>query len=206
MDKDGIEVLFWDFDGVIIDSNKVREKGFVEVLKKFPDKEVEQLLIFHRANGGLSRYVKFRYFFEQVKGEVIVDEEIRVYADEFSTIMKGLLTNRNLLIQETLKFIKDNYTKYRMYLVSGSDQNELKFLCRELGIAHYFKTIHGSPTPKTELLNSLLNSNGFDKEKCVMIGDSQNDYEAAFSNGIHFLAYNNPVLEKYNTFAFSFAK
>ena len=63
-----IRVIFWDFDGVILNSNKVRDKGFETVLSGFPKEEVDKLLKFHRQNGGLSRYVKFRYFFEEIKG------------------------------------------------------------------------------------------------------------------------------------------
>lgn len=60
---DSIEIIFWDFDGVIMDSMKVRDEGFKIVLKDYPSDQVEKLMEFHRNNGGLSRYVKFRYFF-----------------------------------------------------------------------------------------------------------------------------------------------
>lgn len=205
MDKSGIEVLFWDFDGVVIDSNKVRERGFIEVLSAFKKQEVDQLLTFHYANGGLSRYVKFRYFFEVIKKENISEDKILEYAGAFSAIMKKLLTDRGLLIEKTLQYIDRNYKKYKMFLVSGSDQEELRFLCRELGIAHYFKSILGSPTPKTEIVSHLINLNQFSKDKCIMIGDSKNDYDAAHANGIHFVAYNNPQIEMYTNFDFSFS-
>ena len=32
----GIETIFWDFDGVIMDSMKVRDEGFEIVLKDYP--------------------------------------------------------------------------------------------------------------------------------------------------------------------------
>lgn len=61
MDK--LIVIFWDFDGVLMDPNSVRDIGFEQVLAKFPNTQVKQLFAFHRANGELSRYVKFRHFF-----------------------------------------------------------------------------------------------------------------------------------------------
>jgi hypothetical protein len=188
------KVIFWDFDGVLLDSNSIRDIGFQKVLKDFPKKEVEDLLSFHRENGGLSRYVKFRYFFENIRREKISDYDILKLSDSFSIIMRELLLNRELLIQQTLDFVKLYYGKIEMYIVSGSDQNELRFLCDELLMSIYFKGIYGSPTPKNELVSNILNHNNFELGQCILIGDSINDYEAAKHNKIHFLSFNNPSL------------
>ncbi len=82
-----IETIFWDFDGVILNSNPVRDIGFKEVLKQYPVNEVNMLLDYHQENGGLSRYVKFRYFFEKIRRENIDEEQILVLANNFSGII-----------------------------------------------------------------------------------------------------------------------
>jgi phosphoglycolate phosphatase-like HAD superfamily hydrolase len=194
-----IKVICWDFDGVLMDSNAIRDIGFERVLSAFPKEQVDQLLSFHQANGGLSRYVKFRYFFENIRGESITDDEIFVWAERFSLIMKELLVNPNLLIVETLNFVKENQDKYIMHITSGSDQNELRYLCKSLEIDQLFTSIHGSPKPKKEWVKELIEANAYNKEECVLIGDSLNDYEAAQHNNIHFLGYNNALLDKYNS-------
>lgn len=197
-----INTIFWDFDGVLMDSNLIRDKGFVEVLDGFPENQVEQLLAFHQTNGGLSRYVKFRYFFEKIRGERISDEGIQEWADKFSIIMKKLLNNPELIIHETLGFVKMNYQKYQMHIVSGSDEKELRFLCKELGISSYFKSIHGSPMPKIQLVADLVKQHQYNSENCILIGDSVNDYEAANANQIYFLAYNNSKISELSTIKF----
>ena len=90
------KVIYWDFDGVILNSMPVRDNGFEEVLKDHPHDEVKQLLSYHKKNGGLSRYHKFRYFFEVIKGESITEEKVDQLAWQFSVIMKQLLTDRSL--------------------------------------------------------------------------------------------------------------
>ena len=185
-----IKVIFWDFDGVLMDSNAVRDLGFQRVLAEFPKDQVDQLLAFHQANGGLSRYVKFRYFFENIRGESITEDEILVWAERFSVIMKELLVNANLLIEETLNFVKENQGNYIMHITSGSDQNELRYLCKSMGIDHLFTSIHGSPKPKQELVEELIETNDYNKVECILIGDSYNDFEAADYNKIKFLLYN----------------
>lgn len=186
-----ITTIFWDFDGVLMNSNAVRDKGFELVLADYPKNQVQQLMEFHQANGGLSRYVKFRYFFEEVRGEKVTDEEVQVWANKFSEIMLANLINEDLLIKETNDFVKANYQNYKMHIVSGSDGNELRKICKGVGIDKYFKTIEGSPTPKNQLVSNLLDKYQYDKEDTCLIGDSFNDYEAAINNEITFFNYNN---------------
>ena len=187
--------ILWDFDGVLMDSMIIRDEGFEVVLKDHSTEEVEQLMQFHRNNGGLSRYVKFRYFFEKIKNQEISEEEVNNYAQQFSQVMLNKLVDQKLLIRDTLTFVEQNHQVYNMHIVSGSDQNELRHICTKLGIDKYFKSIHGSPTPKKQLVKELLSINSYKKEETILVGDSINDYEAAAENAIAFYGYNNIKLK-----------
>lgn len=194
-----IKVIFWDFDGVIMDSNAIRDQGFAKVLKDFPSHEIDQLLAFHQKNGGLSRYVKFRYFFEEIRGESISDEEVDTWAKKFSVYMFQSLVNPDLLIFETLSFVKRSQGKFIMHIVSGSDQDELREICKRLEIDVLFHSINGSPTPKTQLLKDLLALHQYRPEECLMIGDSINDFNAADDNKIEFMEYGNPKISHHTS-------
>ncbi|SKB36657.1 Phosphoglycolate phosphatase, HAD superfamily [Salegentibacter holothuriorum] len=190
--------ILWDFDGVILDSMPVREYGFKKVLEKYPTREVNLLLDFHKVNGGLSRYVKFRYFFKEIRKEDVSEEKLSNLAKSYSDIMRKKLVSKNNLILETINFIKENKSNFNMHIVSGSDNNELNFLCDKLIISQYFKSIEGSPTPKIELVRSLIKRYGYAPENICLIGDSMNDFEAANLNSIDFYGYNNPDLKNLN--------
>jgi phosphoglycolate phosphatase-like HAD superfamily hydrolase len=192
MDK--FKIILWDFDGVIMDSMPIRGKGFEEVLNEYPSEQVAQLMQFHEQNGGLSRYVKFRYFFEKIRKESITEDQVLALAESFSKIMFQLLLDEKLLIADSVNFIKENYSHYEMHIVSGSDGKELRAICEGLKLAPYFKTINGSPTPKKELVAGLIDYNKYNREEIVLIGDSINDFDAAVENGISFVGYNNPAL------------
>ena len=184
--------IIWDFDGVIINSDAIRELGFVETLNKFPKEEVNLLLNYHRDNGGLSRYIKFRYFYEKILDVEVTEERINELAKFFSEIMLSKLTDKKLLIQDSLKFIIEKHKHIVMFIASGSDNNELNYLCKKLGIAKYFKSINGSPTHKNEIVKTILQDHSnFSKVNFVLIGDSKNDFEAAQANEIDFFGYNN---------------
>jgi phosphoglycolate phosphatase-like HAD superfamily hydrolase len=193
-----IKNILWDFDGVILDSMKVRDWGFREIFKSFDNEKVEALLKYHTLNGGLSRYVKIRYFYEEILGKEITENEVLEYANAFSVLMKKELVNPNNLIQESLQFIKENYKNYSFHIVSGSDGEELRYLCEKMEISSYFISIKGSPTPKNQLVQDLLKQHNYEISECVLIGDSINDYEASKVNNISFMSYNNSELDKYS--------
>ena len=193
---DKYKVLLWDFDGVILDSNPVRTYGFEEVLKGYPQQQVDVLMVFHKQNGGLPRYDKFRYFFEKIRGEQVSDAEIASLSARFSEIMLDRLMDRSLLIPDSVDFIKANHTKFIMHIVSGSDQAELRKVCDYQCLTQYFVSVVGSPVLKPQLVKQLLHDYGYQKIEVAFIGDSVNDYDAAVANNIDFYGYNNTRLLK----------
>lgn len=189
------KVILWDFDGVIMDSMPIRDLGFEKTLSDYPNNQVEELLDFHRKNGGLSRYVKFRYFFENIRKETVIERQIADLAQRFSEIMLSLLINEKLLINDSIKFIKNNSENFKFHIVSGSDGIELNKICSGLDLDKFFITIQGSPTPKKQLVRDLLSFYSYDKTDVCLIGDSGNDQEAAEYNQISFFGYNNEKLK-----------
>lgn len=201
-----VKNIIFDFDGVILDSMPVRSIGFKKIFNDYEDIYVEELLSFHEDNGGLSRFIKIKYFFEKILKRNITEEEILFFAEKFSKIMKDELVNKKYLIDETLYFIRNNFKKYNLHIASGSEEKELNYLCLELDIEKYFLTIQGSPTHKNEIVKNILESNDYLKTETILIGDSVNDYEAARINSIYFYGYNNLELKNKGYYIDSFSK
>ncbi len=194
------DTIIFDFDGVILNSMDIKGNGFRKVLKEYPKDKVEALVAFHHENGGLSRYVKIRYFFEELLGESITEEEVLEYAEAFSRQMKVELDREEYLIEDAVNYIKEHHRQYHLHIASGADEKELQYICRRLKLTPYFKTIEGSPTPKEVLVEGIMKSYRYPKETTVLIGDSKNDYEAAKANQISFAGYNNEALREYEDF------
>ena len=200
-----IKNILWDFDGVILDSMPIRDFGFREIFKTYSKDLVEKFITYHRTNGGLSRFHKIKYFYNELLGQDISEEKIQEYASRFTTIMKEELTNPKYLINESVEFIKQNHENYRFHIVSGSEHHELNYLCEKLGLAECFLSINGSPTPKNELVKNLFEKEQYKKEETILIGDSINDYEAADVNGITFYGYNNEKIKELDSYIESFS-
>ena len=189
-----IKQILFDFDGVIIDSMHVRDEGFRTIVEGHDEALIDKFIAYHRYNAGLSRYVKIRYFYETLLGKTISDNEVNVLANKFSQIMKKRLVSSDILISETIDFIKNIHEHIPLHIVSGSDEQELNFLCKKLNIDNYFVTIKGSPTPKNELVKNIMNTYNYNPKETLLIGDSINDYDAAKINGLYFVGFNNENL------------
>ncbi len=208
MDREELpDAILFDFDGVIVDSMHIRDLGYRKILEEFPQDLVNQFIKYHRVNGGLSRYVKIRYFYEKMLDREISKAKVNQLAEQFSVIMKSKLKDPSIIIKETLSFIKKYFQKIPFHIVSGSDQNELRYLCQSISIETYFLTIEGSPAFKSDLVSGIISNYKYKPVNTILIGDTINDYDAARANGLKFFAYNNSYLKKIShRYIYSFEK
>ena len=61
---------FFDCDGVILNSNKVKSEAFALALEGESPELVRKFVQYHQKNGGISRFVKFEYFFKHIKKQL----------------------------------------------------------------------------------------------------------------------------------------
>lgn len=192
--------ILWDFDGVILNSMKIKGDGFVELFKEYDQKAVQKLEQYHYANGGISRFEKIKYFFIHILKQNITENEVEKLAERFAIIIAKKLFDKSNLIPETIKFIKSNYKKYNFHIVSGAQHDELNNLCEYFEIEQYFLSINGSPTKKEVLVKNILEKYDYNKEEVILIGDSINDYNAACENDVKFCGFNNKELTQYGDY------
>ncbi|HED7339548.1 TPA: HAD family hydrolase [Campylobacter coli] len=183
---ENIKNIIFDFDGVILDSVELKTQAFAELFQEFPKNKVQELLEFHVQNGGISRYCKIQYFFENILCEEISDKEISNYAKSYSQLTKERLCNPKYIIKETFEFIKKNQAHYNMHIASGADEQDLLKICDKLKLTQYFLSIHGSPIDKDILVKNILINNNYQNKETILIGDSINDFEVALKNNIYF--------------------
>jgi len=193
-----IKTIFWDFDGVIFDSMKIKSDGFIELFEEHDNLSLKKMEEYHYLYGGVSRFDKIRYFYTDILGKEIREDEVVAFADEFAKIIEKKLFNRDNLIMDSVNFIEKNYKKYRFHIVSGAENNELNRICDTFDLSKYFITIEGSPIKKDILIKDVLENYSYTKDECILIGDAITDYNASKKNGIGFYGYNNINLKKFD--------
>jgi phosphoglycolate phosphatase-like HAD superfamily hydrolase len=186
--------LIFDFDGVLAESNEIRFNGFRLLFKGFPENQIEELVIYAKKNGGISRYEKIDYFFHKIRGESISKDSVQTLAAQFSNIVRQDIVKAEP-VKGSLEFLGKNFSKFNFALVSGSDQAELRVVCRERRIDHFFKMILGSPVKKEKNIAKVLESLRWRPDETVYIGDSNNDLEASQDNHIDFIGRNSGLVD-----------
>lgn len=186
--------IILDFDGVLAETNTIRFEGFSLLFSDYPDNHVTELVEYARLNGGLSRYEKIRYFFENIRNETITTEEVDVLAKKYSALVKQKVIDSEP-VRGSVEFLNSCYRRCALAIVSGSDEDELRDVCRARGIDKFFVKILGSPESKEKNLYKLLTEMKWKNKECLFIGDSLNDLNAAVANRIAFLGRNSGLVD-----------
>ena len=192
-----LKAIVFDFDGVIIESFDIKTQAFRELFKD--SEKVEKIVEYHKQNGGVSRYKKFKYIYSEILKQPLDDKTFNDLGERFS----------NLVVEEVKKcpyvpgaveFIRRNSNKLRLFIASGTPEEELRAIVAARDITKYFRGIYGSPTIKSEILSGILNRENLDKKDVIFIGDTITDYNEAAKLGVPFMARinslsDNPLLD-----------
>ena len=182
--------LIFDCDGVILNSNKIKSDAFRKVLKKFNQNAVNEFITYHKANGGISRYVKFEYFLNNILPryeKIKINKELllKQFLEKYSSECKLLLCKSE--VTKNLKELRIISGTIPWLIVSGGDQNELIEVFKYKKINSYFNGgIYGSPDKKNIIVQRAI-MNRTIKFPALMFGDSKLDYDVAKANDIDFI-------------------
>ncbi|HNS20129.1 MAG TPA: HAD hydrolase-like protein [Sedimentisphaerales bacterium] len=188
----GYRYIIFDFDGVLAESNEIRFQGFRELFGHLAEDQMARFMDFVCANGGLSRYGKIRHLYENILCRPISDEEVAALARQYSAIVMQKVIAAPP-VPGSLEFLGEHKGQFEFAVISGSDQEELRQVCKARGIDQYFREILGSPSEKSENIEGLLARENWDRRACLYVGDSQNDHDAAVEAGIGFIGRNSGV-------------
>lgn len=177
--------IIFDCDGVLLNSNPVKTNAFREAVIFYGEESARKLLDYHVHNGGVSRYEKFRWFFSEVINPPDVEAAIKRSIIEFSSYVKSSLPNCQ--VADGLEALKAASGLSPWYIVSGSDQDELKQFMEDAGLSSLFDGgIFGSPDTKHDIFARLI-SNGGRNSKNIYFGDSMLDHMVARDYGCDFV-------------------
>lgn len=181
-----IEAIFLDFDGVILESVDVKGWAFGKLFEDYP-KHVQEIVAFHHAHGGMSRFEKFHIIYDTILKEQLTNERFKTLCDEFSRIVLDKVLECPF-VPGALVFLKKYSKKCNLFIISGTPHEEMRFIVTSKGLETYFEDVLGSPIPKAEWVKKLIYRYKLDKNKVLFVGDAMSDLKAAQENDIRFVA------------------
>jgi phosphoglycolate phosphatase-like HAD superfamily hydrolase len=181
-----IKAIIFDLDGVIIESAEIKTKAFELLFADHPD-DVEKIVEYHKINAGLSRYIKFRHFYEKILGQELSSQKETELGGRFSQIVLDEILKAPL-VPGVIEFLERNKMSYYFFIASGTPQEELDNIVTHRKLNHFFREIYGSPKPKDEIIEDILSRYSLKREEAAFIGDAESDRDSAGRVGILFIA------------------
>jgi phosphoglycolate phosphatase-like HAD superfamily hydrolase len=179
------KLFFWDFDGVIKESIKVKTQAYFKLFEPFGLDVAEKVRQHHEINAGISRFDKMPLYL-QWAGLTPTKFHVDEYCEQFSyKVLQGVIDAPWVAGVE--EYLRTNPHKQDFVLTSATPQGELERILHALDLTKCFVDIYGAPTPKQEAIRKMLHARDIDPSNSLMIGDAQADLDAATVNQVPFL-------------------
>lgn len=186
-----LEAVFLDFDGVIVDSVKIKGEAFAQLYRPFGKKIAADVLKHHLANGGMTRRDKFCYYHRVFLKLQLPICDLNDMTARFAELVKEAVIECPLILG-AMECLTTLSNQVPLFVVSATPSDELKFILLRRGLMRFFKSAHGAPESKTEILQRLIEKHLLAPDRCIMVGDSFEDHVAADAANISFVGVEDP--------------
>lgn len=179
-----IRAVILDFDGVIAESNQVKDDAFAEFFSRFPDQQ-KALLAHHEAHHARPRREKFEY-----AAGLLGRPGDQALLAEMGAQFSALVSSRVIAcppVPGAPEFLRDFSAYLPLYISSVTPQEELEIIVEGRGLAGYFAAVFGNPPlPKPQAIAQVLEREQLRPAEVAFVGDSLSDYQAASGAGLVF--------------------
>jgi len=179
-----VKVIFFDFDGTLVDTNQIKRNTFFEVVEKYKN---GYLLMKEILNSNIGD--RFKIFEKFAKA--INLENYKEISKEL-TLKYSEITTKKILVAKEVKgayeFIRSSHNNgINLYISSATPQKYLQDILKNRAFYPFIDGIFGSPTKKEEHINQIIKEMKISPNEIIYIGDSNDDYMASKIIGCYFI-------------------
>jgi len=194
------ELIFFDFDGVIVDTEWQHFLAFNEVLSKYGIKITKkEYMDEYLAYDDKGCFIKV---FKNKLNKNLSNTEVQNLIKQKTKILMEKIRQKIKVYSDAVEFINflsENFKNIKLCIVSGALKQEILYILKKLKLDKKFFLIisaedvdNGKPSPEPFLIakkktENLLNKK-FKKDKILVIEDSINGVKAAKKAGFDVLA------------------
>ncbi len=178
------DAIFFDFDGVLVESIKIKADAFMRLYAEFGAQVVRQVMDHHRAHEGISRLDKIRHCHKEILGVELTERDLAALGRRYSSLVEDAVVTCDW-VAGAQAFL--DAAQVPLFVVSGTPEPELRRIVDHRGMGGYFRGVFGSPRGKGEIVAKLLADGGFDAAGTLFVGDAMADLDAARANRVPFI-------------------
>lgn len=183
--------IILDFDGVVVESEPVKDELFRELFALYPAQYVAAMR-FHESDRSLPRRRKFEHLVFDLLGWRDDPELVTSLVAEFSALAIERLVSCPL-VPGARELLEHFAGRVPLYVASVTPRDDLVEILRRRGlIAGLTKVFGDPPTTKAEAVRQVLRSTGAPPADVVLVGDSASDRRVAAAAGIRFVGRHAP--------------
>lgn len=186
MSKLRFDAIVFDFDGVLAESVDVKTRAFAALYEQYGADVVRQVVDWHLAHGGVSRYEKFRHFHQAFLGRALAPPEEVELGRRFSALVEESVI-ASAWVPGAREFLDGWHARLPLFVASGTPEEELVRIVERRGMARFFAGVAGAPRKKGAILQDFLGRSGATPDRMLMVGDAMTDFEGAAEAGVPFL-------------------
>ncbi|MCQ2251064.1 MAG: HAD hydrolase-like protein [Bacteroidales bacterium] len=181
------EAVFLDFDGVVCESCQIKNAAYYNSYAEFGADIAQRALDYHLLHGGVSRVKLFPILHRMLLGREITPEEHKMMSERFTSWVEQEVVKAPLT-EGVEDFLKSCQGRCRVYVSSGTPQDEMRRIVEAKGIGKYFDGVFGSPDTKDMHIRAILDKFSIKNSNALFVGDATTDRDAAKTTGIRFIA------------------
>lgn len=178
------DTVIWDWNGTLLDDRHICLRGINRLLERRKLPKLDML-----------RYREIFTFpvrsYYEAAGFDFTREDFEIPAEEFIAEYRLMLPEAGLFPDAKQVLSSFRLSGIRQFVLSAMEEQALVRSMEERGILAFFQGIYGIGDnlahSKLQRGRELLEDNGIDPERTLMVGDTLHDVEVAGELGIHIV-------------------
>ena len=194
--KNKYKAIIFDFDGVILDSGRIKTEAFPLIFDFIPEHH-DAILDYHIQNQGLSRYEKIDWVYRELLDKPLEESKKKELGQKFSDIVLDKVLEAPFIngAKELLQFLINR--ELPSFVASGTPEDELRLIVEKRGLDKYFNGVYGSPTKKPEIVRHIEKKWNIACAEMLFLGDASTDYNSARITGTDFVPVQSDEMKDY---------
>jgi len=170
----------------LAESADIKTDAFRVLYAEFGDEVVQRCVNHHIRHAGISRVRKIELYHQEFLGQTLSPADLKAWIGRYAAIVESKVVSAPA-VPGAVEFLDAVQGRLKLYVISGTPEDELRRIVSKRGWDDYFDEVHGSPRLKPEIINDIVTRNALDIDRSLFVGDALTDFDAAQDRGVAFL-------------------